>query len=137
MPPAKTREEVLKQIRMRGNAESEKYVRTQKFIRHVCMRFVNSCDFVFCYLPNAKTFGSTEELTIAVNTKKPIIFVFPDDVPSLWIYDMATNKEVFTNTKSALDFIHEINDGKVTLDLLQWIFLKDYPKLKLEAEYDW
>lgn len=136
MPPAKTREEVLTQIRAH-NEESYKYIKTQKFIRHVCMRFVNSCDFVFCYLPNAKTFGSTEELVVAVNAKKPIIFVFPDDVPSLWVYDMATTKEIFTNIKNALVLLNEINDGNVTLDLLQWIFLKDYPKLKLEAEYDW
>jgi len=135
MPPAKSRDEILKQIRC--GEESGKYIKTQKFIRHVCMRYVNSCDFVFCYLPNAKTFGSTEELVIALGAKKPIIFVFPDDIPSLWVYDMAMDKHVFQNTKDALEFIFRVDSGQETLDLLQWIFLKDYPKLKLEKEYDW
>jgi nucleoside 2-deoxyribosyltransferase len=135
VPPNTSREEILKNI----NNGCDKSHKAQKFIRALCLRYVNSCDFVLCYLPNRKTYGTTEELVVAKNTGKPIISICPAGIPSLWVYDLVHQGSVFGSLIKVIQHLQDINEGKIDLDLLQWIFLnnKQYPKLKLEDEYVW
>ena len=135
VPMDVSRDEVLDAID--NNQEKDKYVLAQQFIRHICLRFVHSCDFVLCYLPNSKTFGTTEELVIAHQARKPIIMVCPDKVPSLWVYDLVKDQPIFTDLKKAFGYINSINNGKEEIETLKWIFMRDYPNLKLEKQYDW
>lgn len=136
IPPNVSRDDALNAIEY-GDLISEKFILAQQFIRHICLRYVHSCDFVLCYLPNAKTFGTTEELVVASNSKKPILTICPDNIPSLWVYDLIKNDSVFKDLSGAIDYLESINKAEVELDLLKWIFMKDYPKLKLEKQYDW
>lgn len=136
MPPSSTRDEVLDAIE-HNDLISEKYIIVQQFVRHICLRFVHSCDFVVCYLPNAKTFGTTEELVIASQAKKPILMICPDRIPSLWVYDLIKEQPVFDNLNGAINYLESIDNGSKEIDLLKWLFIKDYPKLKLEKQYDW
>jgi len=140
IPMNVSRDEVLDIIsgkKVKCENEIHKYKVAQKFVRHICLRYVHSCDFVLCYLPNAKTFGTTEELVIAHNARKPIIAVCPDNIPSLWVYDLIGNNKVFKDLCGAIDYLKSINNAEVDLDLLKWIFMTNYPKLKLEGQYDW
>jgi len=136
IPISVSRDEVLDRIE-NNDKESERYILAQEFVRHICSRYVHSSDFLLCYLPNAKTFGSTEEIVLAHQARKPIIMVCPDRIPSLWIYDLVKDQHVFKNIKEAFCYMHQINDGEVNLDVLKWIFIQDYPKLILESKYDW
>jgi len=136
IPPNISRDEVLERIEAQDQ-HSQKYIAAQRFIRHICSRFVHSCDFVLCYLPNAKTFGTTEELVIACQAQKPIIMICPDKIPSLWVYDMIKDQPTFDNLQQAMTYFQMIDDGEAELELLKWIFMTDYPNLKLEKQYDW
>ena len=136
IPSAVSRDEVLKRIAS-NDTESHKYVLAQEFVRHICLRYVHSCDFVLCYLPNSKTFGTTEELVIAHQARKPIIMVCPDNVPSLWIYDLVKDQYVFKDLRESLLFLNQINHGETKLEILKWIFMRDYPNFELEKQYDW
>jgi len=138
MPPDKSRKEILESIKeIKDEERKSKYILAQQFVRQICLRFVHSCDFVLCYLPNAKTFGSTEELVIAHQARKPIIMICPDDIPSLWVYDLVRDQPVVDNLSQAITYLKEIDSARLELDLLKWIFLQDYPNLKLEKQYDW
>ena len=136
VPPIVSRDEVLENIK-KHDQESQKFIAAQKFVRHICARYVHSCDFILCYLPNTKTFGSTEELVIAHQARKPIIVVCPDKMPSLWVYDMVVDQPVFDSLEQSFSYLKTIDDGQAELDLLKWIFMTDYPNLKLEKQYDW
>lgn len=146
VPPKMGREEVLLKVKHSiGKGREERFKidnlkasSAQTFVRDMCLRYIHSCDFVLCYLPNAKTFGTTEELVIASNAKKPIIMICPDNIPSLWIYDLVKYDYVFDDLQDALGFINNCDQGNIELDPLKWIFLKEYPKFKImEERYDW
>lgn len=138
VPMAMSRDEVLDAIEETKDEEyRSKYILAQQFIRHICLRYVHSCDFVLCYLPNTKTFGTTEELVIAHQARKPIVMICPDRIPSLWAYDLVKDQVVVKCLTQALEYLEDINNGEAELDLLKWIFMKNYPKLKLEKQYDW
>ena len=138
VPMAVSRDEVLDAIEeIKDKERRSKYIIAQQFIRHICLRYVHSCDFVLCYLPNAKTFGSTEELVVAHQARKPIVMICPDRIPSLWVYDIVKDQPVFDDLKAALCYIRQVDRGEVPLDPLKWIFLRDYEDLKLEKQYDW
>lgn len=133
VPPSKSRNTILNDIK----SKCEKTEKSQSFIRDICLRYVNTCDFVFCYLSDSKTYGTIEELSVASDAKKPIIIICPNEIPSLWIYDMIKNDYIFENLNESLNFLHCIDKGFEELDALKWIFLQNYPKLKLEKKYDW
>lgn len=136
IPMAVSRDEVLEKIEA-SDSESTKYVLAQEFVRRICLRYIHSCDFVLCYLLNAKTFGTTEELVVAHQARKPVIMICPDNIPSLWIYDLVKDQYIFKNLRESLSFLNEINDGIAKLEILKWIFIKDYPNFELEKRYDW
>lgn len=139
IPPVMQRDEVLNRLENESinDIDKNKIRSSQSFVRDVCLRYINSCDFVLCYLPNSKTFGTTEELTVASKAKKPIIMVCPERVPSLWVFDMIKNDKVFSDLGGAFDYLSSIDKGNEILDPLKWVFLKDYPNFELESPYDW
>mgnify|MGYP006278283467 CR=1 FL=1 len=137
VPPALSREEILQQARFGAPPAQRRLIRSQEFIRRICLRFVNTCDFVICYLPNAKTFGTTEELSVASKAEKPIMFICPDGTPSLWIFDMAQNQIIRHTLSDVIQYLKQIDSGKVDLNPIQWFFIKNYPRFKMESRYDW
>lgn len=133
VPPDLSRDEILHAI---YNSNSKMHSEAQTIIRRICIRYVGTCDFVFCYLPNAKTFGTTEELVIASNLGKPIIMVCPDDIPSLWIYDLIKSEPIFDNIIDAVEYLEEINRGDVEIEALKWIFIGDsYERKNMRCNY--
>lgn len=123
VPPTIGRQDILDRIK---NGEDE-FAEAQRLVRAICLRYISSCDFIFCYLSNTKTFGTTEELVIASNYQKPIIAVCPDGVPSLWIWDLFDNAgaKVFNDIEESLTYLYDIDSGSIELDALRWIFLGD------------
>jgi len=146
IPPSASRQEVLDIIYSEPNGgldnEEEikelvdhsitvnKYIKAQELVRSICLRFVATCDFIICYLPSTKTYGSTEELAKARDSGKPVIAICPEGIPSLWVYDYFKDQQVFEDLRGAMDFMTAVDTGKVHLDALEWIFLGDEYGLK-------
>lgn len=123
IPPSASRREILSLIE---NDDTD-YIESQRLVRAICLRYISTCDFIFCYLPDTKTFGTTEELVIASNYQKPIIAVCPDGIPSLWVWDLFDNAgaRVFEDLDQSISHLYDINSGSIMIDALRWIFLGD------------
>jgi len=120
IPPVVTRSEVLRRAAENNNAMWDV---AQMVVRDVCIRYVATCDFIFCYLSDTKTYGTIEELALAARLGKPIVCVYKE-CPSLWVYAMLDKKYVYKDIDSALGFLRSVNDGKVhELDAIDWIFI--------------
>ena len=98
------------------------------YIRKLDLRYVHACDWLVVYLPKEYSAGTSEELTIAAETGKPILIFSPDHVPGVWLLpQLATIKnwrEVFFPSKdSILEYISNIDAGLIPLDPVKWCFL--------------
>lgn len=124
-PPNLLLNDVLKIVE-NNDENSIECIKAQKLVRDACCRFVNTCDFVICYLPNTKTYGTIEELARVDQLGKPIIAICPDNIPSLWIFDILNNQHVFDDFESAKTFLTNLDLGNIeSLDALRWIFIED------------
>lgn len=121
IPPYLSRQDILSMIE-KGNKDVEV---AQILVRKICMRMVATCDFIVCYLPSTKTYGSVEELSVASNLNKPIIAICPDEMPSLWMWDILKSDKVVNDIESAIGYLKNIDDGIEHLDAIKWIFVGD------------
>jgi len=127
IPPVVSREEVLRRL---NSKDKTRYDQAQQTLRQACLRYVHTCDFVICYLSAIKTYGSVEELAIATGAGKPVLLVCPNDMPSLWLYDMVRRAHAFKTINEMITFLHGIDEGKQEIDALEWIFIGDSYELK-------
>jgi hypothetical protein len=120
IPPHVSRKEVLERTE---NGDTQ-IAYAQRMVRSICLRYVHTCDFIVCYLNDTKTYGTTEELVIASHAGKPIILIC-DCMPSLWLFDVLRDAHQFDRLDGAMEFLKSIDDGRIKLDALRWIFLGD------------
>ena len=120
--PNETRMQILENIDI---GEDEHWRLSQTMIRKVCLRYVNTCDFVICYLNNTKTYGTTEELARANGLGKPILCVLDGAMPSLWLWDILKDHIIFESFDELAQFLSNVADGKEYVSALNWIFLGD------------
>ncbi len=101
----------------------------QENVREVCKRWAYACDWLICYLPKVFTSGTFDELGICERTGKPIFLWTPDQISTTWSANQVCKTEeeideyIFLEKQALLDHIKAIDDGKVPLDPLKWIFL--------------
>jgi hypothetical protein len=126
IPPAMSRNEIVRAL----DTGFRPIMNAQSITRRICKRFVATCDFVFCYLTDTKTYGTTEELADAYAMGKPIIAVTPMGCPSLWLYDILRDEMQFDTVCGAIDYLRMIDNGTTELDAIKWIFIGDDYELK-------
>lgn len=115
------------------------------WIRDIDLRFVHSCDFIVCYLPKIFSVGSCEELTIAIESKKPVLIWSKDTyIPSSWLASMMCNepediKDYFFHSEEDLvQYLKKVDNNEVPVDPLKWIFLSYFNKnLKIKGKRSW
>lgn len=102
-----------------------KSINRNKNLREICLRLASACDFMICFV-SGQTVGTFEEICIANQQKKPILF-FTEDKPldSCWRaaqFKLSKNK-FFTSMDHLLDYINDINYGHTEVNKIDWIFL--------------
>lgn len=109
------------------NDEHEKVAEYAKKIRREDLRCVDVSDFLIVYIdPTIPTFGTVEELTVAVKEKKPVFLVVVGTLKKcpLWIRAMLPIKYCYDSLEQALNMIKKIDDGEVNIDSDRWHLLK-------------
>lgn len=122
-PPNAHRHEVLDMIE--NCSTRDEWMAPQTLVRDTCLRYVSTCDFVICNLPETKTYGSIEEIVKANDMGKPIIAICRDRMPSLWMLDVLKDQFVFDDFDDALKFLEGVDAGTEILNALRWIFIED------------
>ncbi len=107
-----------------GNEDS--VYRHMQQIRRFDLNCVDKSDFLIFYInKEIPTFGTMEELTIAVKCKKPI-FIFVEggrqNCP-LWIRGMIPPKYIYSSLEEILDIIKKIDSGEKEIDNERWRLL--------------
>lgn len=93
-----------------------------RLARKLCLCMLRAADFVLCYLPNKKTYGTTEELTICDQSRKPVLMVCPDGMPSSWILGMDNHIIHASDMEEAINIIRQIDNDAYDIDPYDWIF---------------
>lgn len=109
------------------NGAFEEVAKHMKKVRSEDLRQVDLSDFLVFYIDHKiPTWGTVEELTLAVREKKPIFLVIKDGLKHcpLWILGMMPLKYMYNNLDDALDMIKKIDDGVVPIDSERWHLLK-------------
>jgi len=104
--------------------------KAMSWIRQIDLRFVHSSDFIVCYLPKLFSVGSCEELTIAINTGKPVLIYSKDIyIPSSWLATMMYDDpsdigdSFFHSEEALVNYLKKVNNNEVPLDPMKWVFL--------------
>lgn len=112
-------------------------------IRKADLRFASDANFVICSLPKVFTVGTMEELAVATNAGKPILFHLPDGAgTSTWLpVQVAKSMDeyldsVFYDWKSLYQRLLDIDAGRVRVDNYKWIFLSYFNDLAVKAVLD-
>jgi hypothetical protein len=101
-----------------------------KDIRRRDLAMVDMSNAFVCVL-NSKvpTYGSLEELSVAVRARKPVFLVIQPsmkDIP-LWVLGMVTVEQIFENLDDVVQELHLINSGYRQLDNKYWrLFSEEY-----------
>ena len=95
-------------------------------VRRICLRMVSSCDWIICHMPKTFTAGTFEELYLAAQLEKPVLFHLPDGVPPTWVLPIFANantmKETYFKTWDTLfEHIDKLNDGTMPMDPYKWL----------------
>jgi len=104
-----------------------------KKVRDIDLRFAHDCNFMICHLPKKPTFGTLEELKVATDAGKPILFHMPDGVVSTWIpaqvastLDEYVSHCHFGTWDELYDYVIAVDSGKLDVDKFKWIFISYY-----------
>lgn len=104
-------------------------------IRSVCRSLINNCDWVMARLQKSFTWGSIDELEIAINRKIPIFLWLPDGpigtygLPGLVSNPTLINAYIHLEKQSLLNIVEQVHTGSYDLPALdpqRWIKLT-YP----------
>ena len=93
-----------------------------KFTRDACLRLVSACDFVICYV-DGPTVGTFEELCVANQQNKPILFFYTDQkLDSCWRYVQFSGAEHLVGIDGVIKYLTQVDCGE-SVDRIKWIFL--------------
>lgn len=109
-----------------GQSDREVIFRN-KYMRDVCLRLASACDIIICYV-GGPTVGTFEELCVANQQKKPILFFTNGEVlDSAWRaiqFNTITGNKYFYHMQDMLEYLDNINNGIQSVDNIDWIFLE-------------
>lgn len=120
--PEKKRMEMLKKRGVKFWKEAQQEVKKFKKIDY---RMIDICDFYLLYIDiNVHMCGSYFECKVAEEERKPIFVILSpglekEDLPT-WLVDLVNYNEIFQSIEECVDYLKEINDGKIPLDN-RWI----------------
>lgn len=97
-------------------------------LRKTGLRLAAACDFVICRMNGEITYGTHEELNIANECGKPILFWSNQKIPSMWMFDqfadLSNMNDIFFSSKDELlSYLKKVDSGEVEIDPIKWIFL--------------
>lgn len=118
--------------------EASKADHTNKLIRAACLSLAGQADFIICNMPRQFTAGTFEEIYLANQTGKPILFMSDYPFASMWLHSAFTNNNdwrdvFFPGIHSLMNYISKVDNGTVEIDPIKWIFLtwrREYGNVK-------
>lgn len=111
-------------------------------IREFCKRQVNASDFVIVHHPKKFTTGTFEEIKIAVDAMKPILFHLPDGLASTWLPVEYTRdpadfaKSAFNSWEELYGFVRRVDSGEEKVNNFRWIFANYYSDPDVKEHYE-
>ena len=111
------------------NEQYDLVTHRMKSVRRFDLRCVDLSDWLIAMVnPNIASWGSGEELSLAVKQEKPL-FVIIDDPEGkrktpLWIIAMVDHKYIYNSVDDAIETIKAIDSGIVKLSSNKWKLLK-------------
>ena len=109
-----------------GQKDREVIFRNE-YMRNVCLRLASACDIIICYV-DGPTVGTFEELCVANQQKKPILFFTNGKVlDSAWRaiqFNTITGNKFFSHMHDMLEYLDGVNDGTQSVNSIDWIFLE-------------
>ena len=98
-----------------------------KMVRAYDLNLVDRSDFIIAHLvPDVASWGSAEEVTLAVREKKPI-FISMEGGKSktpLWMLGMFPHKYIYNSIDEVIEMIYAIDDGNKPIDSDRWRLLR-------------
>ena len=111
--------------------ETEQYdlvTQRMKEVRRFDLRLVDISDWIICVISTkVPSWGTAEELSLAVKQEKPVFVIIDDAVGKkhtpLWIMSMVDHKYIYDSVDDAIKTIKSIDDGVVKLNSNKWKLL--------------
>jgi hypothetical protein len=110
------------------NGEFDKVHAHMKKIRQFDLSMVDRSDFILCYLdPKIPTYGSTEELAVAADIKRPVFIAIEGGKSKcpLWVMGMFPHKYIYNSLDEVYETILKIDSGEIIADSDRWRLLKE------------
>ncbi len=117
-------EEMAKQME---NGEYQEVSRRMKKIRAFDLNLVDRSDFIIGHFhPSIASWGSSEELGVAVRMKKPIFLSIEGGVSKtpFWIMGQIPPECLYNSVEDILNEVKSINSGEKQVSLTRWRLLK-------------
>lgn len=98
-----------------------------KTVRAYDLNLVDRSDFIIAHLaPDVASWGSAEELTLAVREKKPIFISMEGGKAKtpLWMLGMLPHKFIYNSIDEIVEMIYAIDSGNKPIDSDRWRLLK-------------
>lgn len=97
-------------------------------VRAYDLRCIDISDFIIVNInPKIPTWGTTEEITLAVKQQKPVFVIIDHErgkrACPLWLFGTFPHKYIYDSTQDAIDMIKAIDDGIVPVNSDKWKLL--------------
>jgi hypothetical protein len=98
-----------------------------KTVRAYDLNLVDRSDFIIAHLvPEVASWGSAEEITLAVREKKPVFISMEGGKAKtpLWMLGMLPHKYIYNSVDEILDMLYAIDGGSKPIDSDRWRLLR-------------
>lgn len=98
-----------------------------KTVRAYDLNLVDRSDFIIAHLvPEVASWGSAEEITLAVREKKPVFISMEGGKAKtpLWMLGMLPHKYIYNSVDEILDMLYAIDSGSKPIDSDRWRLLR-------------
>lgn len=124
-------ESFQKQVKgLRAKGDFDELNRLMKDVRRRDLAMVDKCDFVVANInPDKPTWGTTEELAMAIRMNKPIYLVINGglglkNIP-LWVAGMVRPECWYETLDEVVENLRKIDSGEIKLCTKEWRLLED------------
>ena len=113
---------------MRENHEFDELNRKMLDVRRRDLAMVDKCEFVVANIdPSKPTWGTTEELAMAIRMNKPIYLVIKGGLKNipLWVAGMVKPDSWYASLETVVMDLWRINSGRKEICTTRWRILED------------
>ncbi len=110
-------------FKLMNSGEYDEVAEHFKSVRAFDLSMVDRSDFVICYLnPKVPTYGTVEELSIAIHIKRPVFVVVEGGKKNtpLWVMGMLPHKYIYDSFDDVKKVLTNIDSGVKSLDSDRW-----------------